>query len=126
MKSRTKLIAFVIALLASALFISARQMATPGPGRFSGYVSIGFEKHEFTPDNSTVKWWFSGGDKALVDALKIEKGELSSEAKAHIVFDGVLSSLGSHGHLGHYWREVEIRKIIEIRTVRKGRSNQAL
>ena len=79
-------------------------------GVFAGSYRIGFEISDFRPVGTNEHWWMSEGDnlRSLPDCPLTNP--------CHLVVRGQLSgSLGPHGHLGAYKRELRVTEVIEQR-----------
>lgn len=79
-----------------------------------GVLQLGFEKSAFYDrgDCSSKPWWF---EESEADGTLHKQWDLLGRPTAiHIRFIGNVSSIGRHGHLGQYRREVVAVHILEV------------
>jgi hypothetical protein len=79
-----------------------------------GVLQHGFEKSDFYDrgDCSRKPWWF---DVSEADHTLHEQWDSLGRPRAvRIRFVGNVSSIGRHGHLGHYRREVVAVHVLEV------------
>ncbi len=110
----TIIVLAVISMVAFKLISRRKRNQT-----LSGIYVMGFEKSDFYPSAdrcppSGTRHWL---DPETIPALRGAMGASPPHSTMYISFVGDLSPLGSYGHLGQYWREVEVSKILEVKAV---------
>jgi len=105
----------------SLLFICSCTETTPWPskGIYSGYYTNAFEKSIFQPSGTNEKWWLTRTYSVLSreELNKNCPNKGSNPCVVYLSLEGELSSIGEHGHLSKYNRELVMNKLISIKPV---------
>lgn len=122
---KTKIIiVFLTVFLAFLLGISVYSIICgPMEGEFQGTFTYAFEGMDFQPENSSEHWWLEGGytfDETIRQDCIKNKIDLNKEVPLYrLKISGKLSSVGKHGHLGMWRRELAVERVLEYEYIKK-------
>jgi len=120
---RSLIVLFVLLLISIAAFWQVSKGKRNQ--NLQGIYLVAFERSDFYPNvtgcppSGTRYWLDPSSNPEFSHQLRDlpDDGQAVSYRAVYLRFVGDVSGLGQHGHLGQYWREVEVTKLLEIKKV---------
>jgi len=91
-----------------------------------GIYLMAFERSDFYPNvevcpPSGTRYWLDPASipnlRAQLATLTVDQAHALAYQAVYLRFVGDISNRGQYGHLGQYWREVQVKRILEIKKI---------